>query len=327
MNINSIRNKFDTLQDLVRERLDIIIVIETKLDETFPSQQFKLNGFKGPYRKDRNCFGGGIMAFVNENIPSYVLNKFISTDNFEGMFLELNLRKQKFLLFCGYRSDHEIYGLNKSDFLHELSLGLDRYSNYDNMLIAGDFNMEEKDGAMQDFLYQFNAKCLVKVHTCIKSNKNPTTVDHFITNTPRKYQNTHAICTGLSDFHKMIVTVLKTAIPKSKPREIRYRSYSKFSDEAFQQDIDRELNFVNINEYETFEKIFLTTLNRHAPLKTKHVRANDKPFITKTLRKAMMKTSTLEKKYWKCKTETNREAYRKQKNYTNKLRKKRKGIL
>ena len=36
--------------------------------------------------------------------------------DFEETFLELNLRKQKFLLFSGYRSEHEVYGLSKADF-------------------------------------------------------------------------------------------------------------------------------------------------------------------------------------------------------------------
>ena len=55
-------------------------------------------------------------------------------------------------------------------------------------------------------------------------------------------------------------------------------------------------------------------LGRHAPLKTKYVRANDQPFVTKELRKEHMKRSRLRNKYRKNKNVTNRIAYTKQRN-------------
>ena len=36
-----------------------------------------------------------------------------------------------------------------------------------------------------------------------------------------------------------------------------------------------------VDNYATFEEIFMSTLNKHAPQKSKVVRANDKPFMTK----------------------------------------------
>ena len=57
----------------------------------------------------------------------------------------------------------------------------------------------------------------------------------------------------------------------------------------------------------------------HIPYKEKVVRANDEPYMTKTLRKAIMKRSSLENKYYKCNSETNRRALKKQKNYCNRL--------
>ena len=188
LNINSIRNKFDRLRDMITDKLDIIIVIETKLDDSFPSKQFEIINYNGPFRLDRNRNGGGVMVYVKDSIPSYELKKFVSTKMFEGIFLELNLRKQKILLFSGYRSEHAVYGLSKTEFLHELSLGIDKYSKYDKFLVAGDINMDENDEEVKDFLHQFDAKCLVKDPTCFKSRTNPTTVDHFITNAPRLFQ-------------------------------------------------------------------------------------------------------------------------------------------
>ena len=62
-------------------------------------------------------------------------------------------------------------------------------------------------------------------------------------------------------------------------------------------------------------------LNKHAPLKKKLLRANHAPYITKTLRKAIMRRSQLETKYLKSKTQTDLKLYKKHKNFCSKLHK------
>ena len=65
LNINSIRNKFDYLSDLVKGKVDVLLISETKIDDSFPKGQFLIQGFiSAPYRLDRNCQGGGLMLFV-----------------------------------------------------------------------------------------------------------------------------------------------------------------------------------------------------------------------------------------------------------------------
>ena len=84
LNINSIRNKFSSLQELVSNNIDVLIIEETKLDDTFPEGCFTIPGYKNPFRKDRDVHGGGIMVFVKEDIPSRKFNMF----NFSiGMFI------------------------------------------------------------------------------------------------------------------------------------------------------------------------------------------------------------------------------------------------
>ena len=54
LNINSLRNKFEALQFIINRNLDIILLSETKLDDSFPSAQFMLKNFGISYRLDRN---------------------------------------------------------------------------------------------------------------------------------------------------------------------------------------------------------------------------------------------------------------------------------
>ena len=74
-----------------------------------------------------------------------------------------------------------------------------------------------------------------------------------------------------------------------------------------------------MTDYGDFERKFLEILNIYAPTKKKVVRANDKPYMTKALRKAIMLRSSLKNKYMKYKTLDSQRAYKKQKNYTNRL--------
>ena len=139
------------------------------------------------------------------------------------MFLEINLRKTKLLFFGGYRSDHELHGISKSDFLEQICFALDKYSSYDKILLAGDFNIDNGEEILQDFLFEQNMKNLVKDKTCFKSIKKPSCIDLFLTNSSLSFQNTTTVATGLSDFHKMVVTVMKTTFPKAEPQIVYYR--------------------------------------------------------------------------------------------------------
>ena len=57
-----------------------------------------------------------------------------------------------------------------------------------------------------------------------------------------------------------------------------------------------------------------SVLNRPAPLKQKHVRANNGPFINKTILKAIMKQTRLKNKFIRYPCERNKRAYNVQRN-------------
>ena len=134
------------------------------------------------------------------------------------------------------------------------------------------------------------------------------------------FQNTTTLATGLSDFHKMIVTVCKTSFQKPKPKEVVYRNYKKFDRDIFKDEL--KLKLESITNYESFEDVFLTILNKHAPLKKKVLRSNQAPYMTKALRKDIMRRSELESKYFKNKTNENKARFKKQKIFCSKLYKK-----
>ena len=74
LNINSIRNKLDLLVEKTKGNVDILMMSETKLDDSFPMVQFLIDSFSEPIRLDRNKNGGGILLYIREDIPSNILS-------------------------------------------------------------------------------------------------------------------------------------------------------------------------------------------------------------------------------------------------------------
>ena len=70
LNINSIRNKFEEFKDLVINCADIAVVSETKINPSFTTSQFEMEGFQSPFRADRNLYSGGILVYIRQNIPA-----------------------------------------------------------------------------------------------------------------------------------------------------------------------------------------------------------------------------------------------------------------
>ena len=172
LDINFIAPKFDQLKDVIGNHLDIFTLQETKIDKSFPEDQSKIEGYHEPYRLDRNKHGGGVLIYVREDIPTKPLDKHKFTKNIESIFIEINLRKTKVLYFGVYRSENKDLGVSDVEFYEQVGLALDKYSSYDKFLLAGDFNMEEDGEALHNFLYERNAKNLVKEKTCFRSMSN-----------------------------------------------------------------------------------------------------------------------------------------------------------
>ena len=131
--------------------------------------------------------------------------------------------------------------------------------------------------------------------------------------------------TGLSDFHKLTLTVLKLFHPKHKPKIIQWRDFNHFdnaspvdtgrkltihktfrrrpgcllnvlctfsfrsvSTGSFRSDLLQELSIQNVHrgEFEKFKYISSKVLYTYGPIKEKHVRCNQSSFMNKQLQKS-----------------------------------------
>ena len=69
----------------------------------------------------------------------------------------------------------------------------------------------------------------------------PSSIDMFLTNKASSFQYRIALEMGLSDFHLMILTVLKSAFVKRGPRIIVYRDHCMFDPLALKSDTKSNL--------------------------------------------------------------------------------------
>ena len=190
-----------------------MIIGESKLDDSYPTSQFHIEGFHEPFRQDRDKNGGGLLIYVNECISTKKLNKHVFPDDIEGLFIELNFRKTKWLLVGTYhppKQNDEYYFGNVGNALDTCIIY------YDKFIFAGDFNAEVSESKMDNFLGTHGLSSLIHEKTCFKSLTNPSCIDLFLTNSKNSFINSTVLSTGTSDFHEMIVTVFKTTIVKGK---------------------------------------------------------------------------------------------------------------
>ena len=193
--------------------------------------------------------------FIREEIPSKLIE---SNMIIKGFFVELNLKRKKWLLCFSYNPKFSqiIFHLNElgknldtltSKYDNIILLGdfntkptdttLTLTSKYDNIILLGDFNTKPTDTTLSNFCEIFNLKNLIKDNNCFKNPNKPSCIDLMITNRPKSSQNSMVIETGLSDFHKMCITVMKMYYSREKPFIIHYRKFKDFNNDAFIKDL------------------------------------------------------------------------------------------
>ena len=139
--------------------------------------QLLIAGYCKHFRLDRNAFGGGILIYVRSDIPCKQVNKHEFSENIEGIFVEINFRKSKWLLFGTYHSPSQ----NNNYYFNNVGRALDVYTQkYEIFLLVGDFNAEEKEVILKYFMELYDLRNLVKENTCFKSVGNPSWVDLFL---------------------------------------------------------------------------------------------------------------------------------------------------
>ena len=229
LNINSLQNKFDEVRLwLATNTFDILTIQETKIDSTFPSSQFHVEGFNF-YRRDRVKGGGGIVVYIRDNIAAS--RKKLRGKCVESMLFDMKIGQRQFAYITAYKPpsvDNNTFKRELCDLLEEAN----RLS--DNVIFTGDLNSDilhpldnHKEGqCLLDMCDIYDLDSLINVPTGISKNRE-SCLDVILTNVPAFAKDSGVIHTGLSD-HDLVYTVLKTRNMRSKAETITKRSFKTF---------------------------------------------------------------------------------------------------
>ena len=172
-------NKVEILEEIIKDKIDIILISKTKFDSSSPAGKLITNGHNTPFRLDRNQDGGGLLLYVRENIPCKILIEYISEKPIENIILEINLRSIKCVLLCLYNPNINLTAAH----LHCLSREIDFYSSkYDNCIVLGDLNTEIANAFLEKFYASYIFKRFIKEPTCFKNVDNLSCLDLILTN-------------------------------------------------------------------------------------------------------------------------------------------------
>ena len=190
LNINSLRNKITDLRVIMKTlSLDYLILRETKIDESFPTSQFNIEGYEIRVRRDRDKYGGGLIEFARRGLICKRLRDY--KPKYSECFS---------ICFSIYRPSESS---NLSTFFEELTTSLSKaILKYENILIIGDFNIDMKSKSLDydkldEFCDLFNLTDLIKPETCLTKN-HKSLIDIFLTNKPLSFQKTNVSETGLT---------------------------------------------------------------------------------------------------------------------------------
>ncbi|MCG8066696.1 MAG: hypothetical protein JAY84_02445 [Candidatus Thiodiazotropha taylori] len=319
VNICHLKPKLDEVEILLNStaNLDILGLCETFLDENTDNDILHMNGFNFE-RKDRSTLkqgslttkrGGGITLYIADHIK-YTRRTDLETADIESIWLEVNLKNTSPILISSfYRPPN-----SSVEWINNFSIQVEKATSLtDEIYFLGDFNInllsnENQNRVFSHSLEAFDLSQLVKEATRVTAHS-ATLIDHVYTSQPEKVSECFVPNLALSDHYPICFTrkTTKTQSTKRKHSSIKYRSFTKFDDAKFLDELNLEIGKFKCSQtdsssnFATWNAIFLAILNKHAPIKEKRVkRGNKSSWLTEEITRAQNNRNYYHKKQdWK----------------------------
>ena len=160
--------------------IDIFMVTETKLDDSFPISIFSIEGFSMPFRLNRNWNSRGIILYICSYIIALKLTSFTFPNDIGAFFIEINLTSNKELICCSYNPNWIFVSNHLDHIAKEINTYSQSTKNEKKKLLMGDFNIAFTEANMAAFRMNTNLRLWTKnlvhlritwihlVQTCIK---------------------------------------------------------------------------------------------------------------------------------------------------------------
>ena len=188
---------------LIKDTFDKFPLSESKLNSNFPDDQFSIPGYQ-IVRKDRDRNGGGLLLYINEDIPFKIIQNSSLLPTLEVLPIGIKLGRFTFLLTGLYKPP----SVSEKELLLHLNKTHNFFSTkYENITLIGDFNMQPGNKNLKDFCDLNQLEHLILKPTCYKG-KTPSTIDLIITNHKTSFMKCDTCESGRSDHHEMYIRYL-----------------------------------------------------------------------------------------------------------------------
>ncbi len=296
--------------------VDCLFIAESKLNDSHQSNVFKVDGYT-LYRKDNpRDGGGGLLCYIRSDIPSYSVTP--QSGPIETLQINCVFQKQKWSILGTYKKP----SVSQSSINEDLDKVIDKSLNKcDKFIVLGDLNcnmLKSSNNAVTRLCQDYNLTNIISKPTCFKADP-PTLIDVMLVSNKKVCKSSMVTPCPLSDFHHFITGVLDIDLPRTTTKRIHYRSYKHFDPIQFGNDL-RQAPFHTgeVLDLDThmwfFQQLFLSILDRHAPIKTKVIRTNIVPHMTKAWKSAIYKRNQAYNTYKQYRTDKNWDIYRKLRN-------------
>ena len=310
-NINSILapDRIEQLHDICKTlKIDVLILSESKLDQTIPNNLISIPGYHEPLRHDRQLngrHGGGVLMYIAEYLAFQHRSEFQS-DMYEHVWADVRINDKIFAINGLYRPPNES-AENHQQFLETAEIILNQLSNYDKAdykLLSGDFNFgniyckvpilnpKPLDATAPDLFSSFGFHQLIDIPTRITENT-ISLISLIYVNKPDD-----VICHGtlhrIAD-HDGVIVSFNTKSARQKPKSKKIYDYKN-------ADINGLIKYIKNYDFENkvfshpitdqtdiYTEILKEAFNQFIPVKTIIIRPHDAPWCNSYTRLLLRK--------------------------------------
>jgi hypothetical protein len=304
MNIRSLNAKpaqggitrFTAVKNAVSNIYDIVTITESWLQSEHKSDNYKIDGFQGPFRLDRpdDTGYGGVLAWVTNTLIAKRRNDLEETDN-ESMWIQVENKLKQILVCVTYRQKKGKYA---PTYWEKLLKSYDKAvgSRIPNLVLIGDFNGDpgsDRAGALNlnDFVSTNNLHHHIFDPTRVVPGESETRLDLILTNLPHLVINAGVGAPVHDNDHSTIFGTLNMKTYRRKPYERHMWKFKDANFDLFRSKLD-EVNwdscFENddINDIcDKWSNLFMEQAKVSIPNRKVLIRTSDKSWYNNYLRR------------------------------------------
>ncbi|XP_071944876.1 uncharacterized protein [Antedon mediterranea] len=287
----------------IKTNAAVISICETMLDKTVPDAELNIEGYN-VFRRDRNRSGGGVCFFVKERL-SIRERRDLDSESIESIWMEILLpRTRPIVVGSIYRPPSQSYKLFIDSFENILAAIRPDVE----VIVLGDFNINLKNESasiykmLETTLETFSFTHLIKEPTRI-TKYTSTVLDIIICNHSQKNLQSGVIHVGISDHSLTFCTRKSLKYKFNQHKTIKIRSLKNydvniFNEQLTQSDWSPVLDSSDVDfAWCSLKKIFLSLINRMAPLKQVRLKQKSKEWMTPEILSAIKERDSLLNKF------------------------------